>query len=883
MSDNSNSANGNNQTPLTPEVKEPGVENVGPEVESTKIEGEPSSSTAPEPSTEGHIDLVQHSSEAAELQPQAKPSTQEPSDPAHTHASEHAKDNQPPELPQVTPPETSEDRAHLNAAHIDEDSTSISSTAEDLSSWTADQEELSALSGYSESPVSPRTDGDSFFDSFTHTNTISGSSTFPASVCQGGEEFKTEESHLRKTITEETKPDVEVLETKGKEGECLRKRNISHLGSLDHGKNDEEDDEEGDEEEFQPPQREEETVFSLNKCIIGAVVLLGLGAIFFSGDIDVGELKGPTNQEWLNPEVSRDTPVGLQPPDILSKQAKDDQQILVLQAQLQQHLVELKAAQLWAEEGEKERVKREELEKQCQKIKGELDRLPAFQKELEQENVRMKEESERAKGELEALPLLHRELDHLRRTVSQLTQSTGQAEPVHPVADSGMPSTGDSRDVLPKERQEIKIKTHWDKMRGEKEKSIGEKECQKKNCVKKEDEQMMEKKDWKEDKGNQEEGKAWKSKDEKEWKDKKQEDGKMQKETGKKKAFKEWEEKKEWKEDKKWMKDKHGEQNERRLDKKDWKETGNKEVKGEKEWKLRGEQKDWKNEKEAGRNGHKEKKKELKEKGEKESRKGKSKGKVNEKTEKIWRGEREFSKEYGGKKMEEKDWAQRGKEEWSKDGMWKREGIKEAKKNKAYYYKNEATNGHNEKEKQHKDEKEWNNKVRHRRGSTYETSKRHNRDHENYWAKQRKRIQHYHRQREPCSGVADCARAEGLSPVSLNDFEMLLQEYLAKLQDPEDQTSRKEELSEFVKEFFKNGVFAHDHMPFREFVEGVGNILEDLTEGEESELEDSDENDNEMEEFEKEAMEKFALPEEVGKVKKNGERKKLSGRVKEGR
>ncbi|XP_051574716.1 pre-B-cell leukemia homeobox interacting protein 1b isoform X2 [Myxocyprinus asiaticus] len=885
MSDNSNSANGNTQTHLTPEVKESGVENVGPVAESTKIEGETSSSTAPEPSTEGHNDLVQHSSEAAELQPQAKPSTQEQSDPAHTHASEHAKENQPPELPQVTPPETSEGQAQLNAAHVNEDSTSVSSTVEDLGSWTADHEELSALSGYSESLVSPRTDGDSFSDSFTHTHPISGSSTFPASVCQGGEEFKTEESHLRKTITEESKPDVEVLETKGKEGDVLRKRNISHLGSLDQGKTEEDDDEEGDEEEFQPPQREEETFFSLNKCILAAVILLGLAAIFFSeGDIDVGELKDPTNQEWLNPEVSRDTPVGLQPPDILSKQAKDDQQILVLQAQLQQHLVELKAAQLRAEDGEKERVKREELEKQYQKIKGELDRLPAFQKELEQENVRMKEESERAKRELEALPLLHRELDHLRQTVSQITQSTGQAEPVHPVAASGMPSTGDLRDVPPIERQEIKIKKHWDKKSGEKEKSMGEIECQKKKCGKNENKQMMEKKDWKEGKRNQEEGK-----DEKEWKeDKKLEDGQMRKESGEKKAFKEWEEKKEWKEDKKWMKDEHGEQDERRLDKKDWKATGNKEVKGEKEWKQRGErrnekewklrgerkdwkeEKEWKNDKEGGHNGHKErkeKKKELKEKGEKESRKGKSEGKVNEKTEKIWRGEREFPKEFGGKEMEEKHWVKRGKEkEWSKDGMWKREGIKEAKKNKAYYYKNEAKNSHNEKEKQHKDEKEWSNKERHRHGPTDETSKHHNHDHENYWAKQRKRIQHYHRQRETCSGVADCARAEGLSPVSLNDFEMLLQEYLAKLQDPEDQTSRKEKLSKLVKEFFTNGVFAHDQMPFREFVEDVGDILEDLAEGEESEVEDSKEDNDEMEEFEREAMEKFALPEEVGKV-----------------
>ncbi|XP_051576511.1 pre-B-cell leukemia transcription factor-interacting protein 1-like isoform X2 [Myxocyprinus asiaticus] len=905
MADNSNSASGNSWTLLTPQ--ESRVENVGP-----VAEGEPSSSTVPEPLTKCHSDLVQHSSDAAELQPQTEPSTQEQSDLAHTHASEHAKGTQPPESPQVAPPETSDDRAQLN---VNEDSTSVSGTVEDLSSWTPDHKEQSALTGYSKSPVSPSGDGDLFSDSYTHISPNSGSNTLPASVCQGGEEFKIEEeSYLRKTITEEYKPDVEVLETKGTEGGGLRKRPISQMGPLDQGKTEEEDDEEGDEEEFQPPQKVEETVFSLNKCILAAVILLGLGTIFFSeGDIDVRELKDPTNQEWLNPEVSRDTPIGFEPPDILSKQAKEDQRILVLQAQLQQHLSELKAAQLLAEEGEKERVKREELEKEYQRIKGELDRLPAIQKELEQENVRMKEEIERAKRDLDALPSLHRELEHLKETLSQLTQSTGQAEPVHPIAASEMPSTGDIRDVPPIERQEMKIKKHWDKKSREKEQIRGEKEEKKRKGGKKEDKHMKNPKDWKKDKSNQEQGKAWKSKDErKEWqdekelkKDKKQEDSKTVKENGKKKALKEWEEKKNWKEDKKRIKDKHGGQNERRVEKKEWKEAGYKKVKEvkewkqrgerknekeEKEWKPRGEQKDWKedkewkNDKESGRNDQKERK-EWKEKdewkGEKEWGKGKGEGKVNEKTKKKWKLDGEFPKMYAGKETQKKHSEKRGKEkEWSKDGAWKREGIKEEKKSKACYHKNEGKNCHNEKEEPHKDEKELSNTERHRHGPTDETSNHYHNDREIYWGEQRRRIQHYHGQRETCSGVADCARAEGLAPVSLRDFEMLLQNYLAKLPDPEDQMSKKEELSKFVKEFFTDGVFAHDQMPFSEFVEDVGDILEDMAEGEESELEDSEEDNDEMEEFERDAMEKFALPKVVGKVEKKGERKKESGRVK---
>ncbi|XP_016327301.1 pre-B-cell leukemia homeobox interacting protein 1b isoform X3 [Sinocyclocheilus anshuiensis] len=870
MSENSNSANGNSWTLLTPEVS--GVENVGPVAEGLKIEEQ--LSKAPEASPETHSHLEKHSSEASAHQP-TETSTQLQSDPALTHGSE------PPELSQVTSPETSEGRAQLNAAHVSEEPSSVSATAEDVSSWTPDHGDQ----GHSESPVSPSTDVESFSDSYTHISPTSGSSPLPASVCQEIDWFKSDEDSLRKTITEESK---EVLETDGKEGDGLRKRKISHLGSLD--KTEAEDDEEGEEEDFQPPPREQETVFSLNKCILAAVILLGLGTIFFSGmlvdpdgeaDMDVRELKDPTNQEWLNPEVSKDTPVGLQPPDILSKQAKEDQQILVLQAQLQQHQGELKEAQFRTEEGEKERVRREELEKEYERIKGELDRVPALQKELEQENERMKEESARAKKELEAIPLLQRELEHLKAKVSQLTQSTGRAESLHPSAASRMPSAGDKSDVPPIERQDMKPRKTRGKKSEEKEQSKGDKEWKKKKSEKKEDdkerrervtegEHTKEPKEWKKYKSHQEAGKAGKRK---EWKkDNKRDDGKMGKESKNKKDFNEWEEKKELKEDKKQKKDKHVGQDEKRGDKKDWKDTGNKKVKEEKERKQRGERKenkDWKSDKQSGGNDHKERKEKRKDewKGEKEWRKEKSDGKHNDKK---WKGDKEFPKEYDEKEMEEKHW--RGKQRESKDREWTRDGINEKKKKKAYYHKNEGKNSPNEKEKQQK--------GRHGHRPPDQTSSHHHYDHENYWTKQRERIQHYNEQRETCSGVADCARGEGLSPVGLRDFENLLQSYLNKLQD-QDQTSSKEELRKLVKEFFTDGVFAHDQMPFREFVEDVEDILEDMAEGEESEGEESEEDDgDEMEEFEREAMEKFALPEEVKKVERKGEQKKESGRVK---
>ncbi|KAK7157622.1 hypothetical protein R3I93_008959 [Phoxinus phoxinus] len=861
MSENSNSASGNSWSPPTPGVKESGAENVGPVAEGHLVEGQ--LSKAPEPSMEANSDLEKHS-EASAHQPETETSSQLQSDPALTHGLEQAQETQ------VTSPETNDGRAQLNAAHVNEDPSSVSATVEDVSSWTPDHEEREALTGHSESPVSPGTDVDSFSDSYTHIGPTSGSSPLPASVCQ-------ERESLRKT--EESKG---VLETNRKEGDGLRKRKISHLGPLD--KTEADDDEE--EEDFQPPQREEETVFSLNKCILASVILLGLGTIFFSGvlmdlddegDMDVKEQKDPTNQ-WLNPEVSRDTPVDLQPPDIVSKHAKEDQQILVLQAQLQQHQGELKAAQLQAEDGEKERVRREELEKEYQRIKGELDRLPALQKELEQENERMKEENVRAKKELEALPSLQSELEHLRAKVSQLTQSTERAKPVHPVAASRVPPAGDRRDVPPIDRQDMKYRKTWDKKSEEKEQSKGDKERKKKKSGKKEDdkerskrgtegEHTKEQKDWKKDKSHQEEGKAGKRK---EWmKDKKRGDGK---ESEVKKGFKEWEEKIEWKEGKKGKKDKHVGQDERRGDKKDWKDTGKKKGKEEKEWKPKGERKedkDWKSDKQSGGNDHKgwNEKKKDEWKGEKEWRKGKSEGKHNEKKRK---GEREFPKEDGGKDLKEKHW--REKERVSKNEEWKREGIKEEKKNKAFYHQNEGEKSPSEKEKQRKEKPD-------------ETTSHHHSEHENYWSKQRERIQHFNGQRDTCSGVADCARVEGLAPVGLRDFQTLLQSYMNKLPDPQDQTSREEELHKLVKEFFTDGVFAHDQIPFSEFVDDVGDILEDLAEGEESESdsegeESEEDDDDDMEEFEREAMEKFALPEELRKGERKGEQKKESGRVK---
>lgn len=66
----------------------------------------------------------------------------------------------------------------------------------------------------------------------------------------------------------------------------LRRRNIPSFEAANLRRSDEEDEEdEEEEEEFKlaEKKKEEKSWFSLNKCIVGALVLLFLGSLFLSG------------------------------------------------------------------------------------------------------------------------------------------------------------------------------------------------------------------------------------------------------------------------------------------------------------------------------------------------------------------------------------------------------------------------------------------------------------------------------------------------------------------------------------------------------------------------------------------------------------------------
>lgn len=70
-------------------------------------------------------------------------------------------------------------------------------------------------------------------------------------------------------------------EAAGEVGPQLRRRRRSLLAALEGiGRAEEEEEKE---EDFQLPRQQEESGFSVNKCILAALILLGLGTIFLSG------------------------------------------------------------------------------------------------------------------------------------------------------------------------------------------------------------------------------------------------------------------------------------------------------------------------------------------------------------------------------------------------------------------------------------------------------------------------------------------------------------------------------------------------------------------------------------------------------------------------
>ncbi|XP_077576801.1 pre-B-cell leukemia homeobox interacting protein 1b isoform X2 [Stigmatopora nigra] len=393
---------------------------------------------------------------------------------------------------------------------------------------------------------------------------------------------------------------------KAEGNESERKRLLDSLEKI--GRVDEE--EEGEEEEFQlPQQRRDDSMFSLNKCILGAVFLVGLGTVFFSeSDFSAKEprdLKEAGKQEWLHPDAENS--------HLLAELAKENRQISVLQAQLEAQKEKLKAAEGQVAQSETERLHWLE---ENSRLKSKVASLPVLQKE-----------NERLKKEMETLPTLENELKTLRSTVTKLT-----------VPPSGQPSDS---------KQHGKIEEEKDNKGEKKESSKSEwKESEKKESKdgsRKERERKESGSDKRahgpSDKVKDGEGKRVGEKDSK--KERRGDEGKMWKEQDGKKPHAE---RKEWKKDKhekhekqwgrkeemKWRKD----EGETHKEKDKWKKKNQ----GKDDFLESGEEKNWKNKDGKGRRGE--------------------------------RKHVENTKKQDGETDERKQWGQKGKsdKDWQKSG-----------------------------------------------------------------------------------------------------------------------------------------------------------------------------------------------------------------------
>lgn len=389
-------------------------------------------------------------------------------------------------------------------------------------------------------------------------------------------------------------------------------------------------------------------------------------------------------------------------------------------------------------------------------------------------------------------------------------------------------------------------------------------------------------KSWKDREGDKEwkekiERKEWK--DEKDWKKVKQVNEGMQWKEGKKdrKVGREHNGREEWRGEKEPKKEKDG-----------YKESG----KDRWEKKERGEKKEWKKNEWDGKRSGKDHSKEGKWKGERkqweESKnhgkdgKGKDEGNKNK-----WKRENDnHDDEEWKRKNERKQW---NESEWkSRNGKPEKEG-KRSDERKEWEKKDEQRKTGGKKEA-----KDWDKHGSHKPENKYFSNHGHEKEHvwgdrkpshthqqlsmeqPEYWVRQRSRLQRNPKSQH-CVSMEACATTEGLQPVPLPEFEAILQTYLAKAEKVGVAASIREELKKFAAEYFKDGLFVHDQMRFRDFVEDLEDVLEDMVERDDGEEEDSA-IEEEMDGFEREVMKKFSLPGAGEKQERSkGEWRKESG------
>ncbi|KAJ0003429.1 hypothetical protein NQD34_008527 [Periophthalmus magnuspinnatus] len=180
----------------------------------------------------------------------------------------------------------------------------------------------------------------------------------------------------------ENEPDTEDT---GVFDDGLRRRNLPSFEAPRPRTSDEEEDEEDEEVEFKIEEKKDTKPWlSVNKCIVAGLVLLFLGSLFLSGDIDGPEVtEGEQSQDWLSGDPK-------EMKELLDKLTQENQQIAQLEAQLKAQKEELDVAlKAVAVSGDEQR--RADLETENAKLKDELLMLPNLKMELESLRARVTE------------------------------------------------------------------------------------------------------------------------------------------------------------------------------------------------------------------------------------------------------------------------------------------------------------------------------------------------------------------------------------------------------------------------------------------------------------------------------------------------------------
>ncbi|TNN02608.1 hypothetical protein fugu_010095 [Takifugu bimaculatus] len=836
-------------------------------------------------------------------------------------------------------------RAELNG---DGSTDGVPPCLDSSSSFPSDGDSPSQSEGLPEGPTQPSAEPDSFSDSFAN---LTPSSDEPAAsalntetlgrvdLTEDDEGLSQEGAHRRNVeglqeegLQSEQRQDTAgvgnqaeaTVATEGGEqkppkaaaevGPQLRRRR-SLLASLERIGRAEEEEE--TEEEFRLPRQQEDSGFSVNKCILAALILLGLGTIFFSGffmepDEESGYAPNeprdadlPENQEWMSTEAPQPD---AESAELLNQLAKGSQQISELQAQLQAQTEELKVAKGRAEEGAKERMQWGEVEKENSRLKTEMASLPVLQKE-----------NQRMKKELDSLLALQKELETLRATVTELKLPTAPSE--LPVKDSASPPTGQTGDStqgaaeLPNkdksswdeqrvkyqhadksqkhkgmDEQKVREKSQWmeggrkkNDNRGKAEWETGERQPEK-FSKEKYNKGKKETEPWQKDSARRgDEGKSWKDrKGGEEWKEKSDR--------------KEWNEEKDWKkakqlhqgaqlkkEQKKDWKERDGERHkggeERKVENKGYRESGKekwdkqqpKEKGGKKEWKPDGQ---WKNSQDQSKEGKWKSEKAQDQESRGPRKDGKGWGGSKEQKEKEWKSRSDGNKWKKDERNQEMNASGRDgthKEEWKRADKKQRGRPKQGMKDgdgSPFRRDGSKVPGHR------------GNHDAHLRGEREPSRPRPSVKQPEYWLNQRTRLQRNPKPPQHCHSVETCAQTEGLPPVTFREFEAVLHTYLARAKEVGVDASAREELQKLATEFFKDGLFVHDQMRFQDFVEDLGDVLEDMVEGDDDDDDDEEGSaiEEEMEGFQREVMRKFSSATSGGKEGTKGDRRKESRR-----